>query len=77
MTLTVAAASSAARRLEDSFGASSPPTLPPAEIAWRSVLSILLLLASALFSGLTLGLMGLDSNELAIAARPAPFELAT
>ena len=64
----MAAASSAARRLDDSFGASSPPTLPPAEIAWRSVVSILLLLASALFSGLTLGLMGLDSNELAVVA---------
>jgi metal transporter CNNM len=38
------------------------------EMAWRILAAVILLLLSALFSGLTLGLLGLDLNELEIIA---------
>ena len=52
------------RRLEGM--SSSSAALPPDEIAWRILGCFLLLTVSALCSGLTLGVLGLDTNQLDI-----------
>ena len=44
----------------------SPPALSPGELAGRVIGAVVLLCFSAIFSGLTLGLLGLDTNQLQI-----------
>ena len=47
-------------------GCASEVPYSSAEVAWRVLFAILLLLLAALFSGLTLGVLGLDPLELEV-----------
>ena len=63
------AAASAARALAegDAFSTDiAPPELSPGELAGRIIGAVVLLCFSALFSGLTLGLLSLETNQLQI-----------